>query len=147
MRSPSFRHQPAITLVKKTKFQEEQEDVNKPAWVLSGSPWVTVAFAIVQLREIMSVMKNKQPPAESESLQVKLVLYLNEGGVACDDEKYTLLRKRVKIQLIYADAELKCWFICCKCYCSYGNMLSFQSSILTIIMIIFFLSCVCVCVV
>lgn len=53
--------------------------MNKPAWVLSGSPWVTLAFAVVQIREIMSVMKNKQPPAESESLQVKPVLYLNYG--------------------------------------------------------------------
>lgn len=56
--------------VKKTKFQEEQEDVNKPAWVLSGSPWVTLSFAIVQIREIMSVMKGRQPPASSPSLQV-----------------------------------------------------------------------------
>lgn len=82
IRSPSLSHQAAVTPVKKTKFQEDQEDAYKPAWVLSGSPWVTFAFAIVQIREIMSVMK-KQPPTESESLQVKLV----------------------KVDFMYADAE------------------------------------------
>lgn len=66
--------------------------MNKPAWVLSGSPWVSVAFAVVQIREIMSVMKNKQASAESESLRVKLLLCLNSGGVACD-EKYTITHK------------------------------------------------------
>lgn len=70
--SPSLSHQAAVTPVKKTRFQEEQEDVNKPAWVLSGAPWVTIAFAIFQIREMMSVMKDRQNPAESESLQVRL---------------------------------------------------------------------------
>lgn len=70
--SPSLSHQAAITPVKKTRFQEEQEDINKPAWVLSSAPWVTIAFAIVQIREMMSVMKDGQNPAESESLQVRL---------------------------------------------------------------------------
>lgn len=70
--SPSLSHQAAATPVKKTRFQEEQEDVNKPAWVLSGAPWVTIAFAIVHIREMMSVTKDRQNPAESESLQVRL---------------------------------------------------------------------------
>uniref|UniRef100_H2RJ68 Major facilitator superfamily domain containing 6a n=1 Tax=Takifugu rubripes TaxID=31033 RepID=H2RJ68_TAKRU len=70
--SPSLSHQAAVTPVKKTRFQEEQEDVNKPAWVLSGAPWVTIAFAIVHIREMMSVTKDRQNPAESESLQVRL---------------------------------------------------------------------------
>lgn len=69
--SPPLRRQAAVTPVKKTKFQEEQEDANKPAWVLSGAPWVTIAFAVVQLREMMSVMRNRPPPSESESLQVR----------------------------------------------------------------------------
>lgn len=90
IRSPSLIHHANRNLVKKTKFQEEQEDVNKPAWVLSGSPWVTVAFAVVQIREIMNAIRNKQTPAESECLQVKLVLHLNSGVVPFD-EKYTLL--------------------------------------------------------
>lgn len=90
VRSPSLSRHAHLNLVKKTKFQEEQEDVNKPAWVLSGSPWVTVAFAVVQIRDIMSVMRNKQTPAESECLQVQLGLHLNSGVVPFH-EKYTLL--------------------------------------------------------
>lgn len=39
--------------VKKTKHQEDQEDVSRPAWVISGSPWVTIAFAIVQIKEMI----------------------------------------------------------------------------------------------
>ncbi|KAK2494011.1 hypothetical protein MC885_005345, partial [Smutsia gigantea] len=31
---------------KKTKHQEEQEDVNKPAWGVSSSPWVTFVYAL-----------------------------------------------------------------------------------------------------
>lgn len=100
IRSPSLSPPAAVTAVKKTKFQEEQEDTNKPAWVLSGSPWVTIAFAVVQIREIMSVMKNKQPPPESASLQVKLVLNPNYGVVACG-EKYL---SKVKLQFVYASA-------------------------------------------
>ncbi|XP_030627787.1 major facilitator superfamily domain-containing protein 6-A [Chanos chanos] len=52
----------------KTKHQEEQEDVNKPAWVVSGSPWVTIAFAICQVRE-MIVMAKMAPPVEVQPLQ------------------------------------------------------------------------------
>ncbi|KAJ8351536.1 hypothetical protein SKAU_G00230120 [Synaphobranchus kaupii] len=40
---------------KKTKHQEEQEDINKPAWVISSSPWVTIAFAIYQIREMVTL--------------------------------------------------------------------------------------------
>lgn len=56
--------------VKKTKHQEDQEDVNQPAWVLSGSPWVTIAFAIVQIKEMISMSKSNRPPPETEPLQV-----------------------------------------------------------------------------
>ena len=50
------------TPAKKTKHQEEQEDVGKPAWVVSTSPWVTLAFAIYQLKEM--VAQEKRPLAD-----------------------------------------------------------------------------------
>lgn len=98
--SPSLSHQAAVTPVKKTRFQEEHEDVNKPAWVLSGAPWVTIAFAIVQIREMMSVMKDRQNPAESESLQVRPVFY--GRGLWC--KIHIIIVGRVKVQLIHSDA-------------------------------------------
>ncbi|KAJ8003628.1 hypothetical protein DPEC_G00150310 [Dallia pectoralis] len=55
-------------LTKKTKYQEEQEDVNRPAWLLSGSPWVSLAFAICQIREMYCMTKNRQP-SETQPLQ------------------------------------------------------------------------------
>lgn len=60
----------AAVPVKKTKHQEDQEDVNQPAWVLSGSPWVTIIFAIVQIREVINMLKSNKPPQENEPLQV-----------------------------------------------------------------------------
>ncbi|XP_037617363.1 major facilitator superfamily domain-containing protein 6-A-like isoform X1 [Sebastes umbrosus] len=68
--SPAPAHQAAALPVKKTKHQEEQEDVAKPAWVLSGAPWVTIAFAIVQIKEMMNMAKSNGPPSESRPLQV-----------------------------------------------------------------------------
>ncbi|KAM8872101.1 major facilitator superfamily domain-containing protein 6-like isoform 1-T1 [Synchiropus picturatus] len=62
--------QSTILPVKKTKHQEDQEDVSRPAWVLSASPWVTMAFAIVQIKEMMSLMKGGGPPPETQPLQV-----------------------------------------------------------------------------
>uniref|UniRef100_A0A7N6F8V7 Major facilitator superfamily associated domain-containing protein n=1 Tax=Anabas testudineus TaxID=64144 RepID=A0A7N6F8V7_ANATE len=65
---------PAAALpVKKTKHQEDQEDVNQPAWVLSGSPWVTIAFAIFQIREMINMSKSNGPPPENEPLQVNKI--------------------------------------------------------------------------
>nr|XP_006636797.1 PREDICTED: major facilitator superfamily domain-containing protein 6 isoform X1 [Lepisosteus oculatus] len=61
------RVEPKIPL-KKTKHQEEQEDVNKPAWVISSSPWVTIAFAIYQIKEIVKMAK-KNSITESQPLQ------------------------------------------------------------------------------
>ncbi|KAM4710849.1 major facilitator superfamily domain-containing protein 6-A [Anableps anableps] len=55
--------------VRKTKHQEDQEDVTRPAWVLSSSPWVTIAFALVQIREMMNMKKSSAPPAENQPLQ------------------------------------------------------------------------------
>ncbi|KAJ8384098.1 hypothetical protein AAFF_G00208890 [Aldrovandia affinis] len=42
---------------RKTKHQEEQEDVSKPAWVISSSPWVTIAFAIYQIRDMVTLAR------------------------------------------------------------------------------------------
>lgn len=68
--SPSPARQAAVQPVKKTKHQEDQEDAGRPAWVLSGAPWVTVAFAVVQIREMMNVWKSSGPPPETQPLQV-----------------------------------------------------------------------------
>ncbi|XP_015278190.1 PREDICTED: major facilitator superfamily domain-containing protein 6 [Gekko japonicus] len=53
---------------KKTKHQEEQEDVNKPAWGVSSSPWVTLAYAIYQIKEMVQLSKSNQA-SESQPLQ------------------------------------------------------------------------------
>uniref|UniRef100_A0A665UT40 Major facilitator superfamily domain containing 6b n=1 Tax=Echeneis naucrates TaxID=173247 RepID=A0A665UT40_ECHNA len=72
--SPAPAQQAAALPVKKTKHQEDQEDVTQPAWVLSGSPWVTIAFAIVQIKEMMNMMKSGGPPPDTQPLQVNRVL-------------------------------------------------------------------------
>ncbi|KAA0715527.1 Major facilitator superfamily domain-containing protein 6-B [Triplophysa tibetana] len=53
--------------VKKTRHQEEQEDTNKPAWVVSASPWVTISYALYQIKDMIAMTKNNnwvesQPP-------------------------------------------------------------------------------------
>nr|DBA20108.1 TPA: hypothetical protein GDO54_015838 [Pyxicephalus adspersus] len=53
---------------KKTKHQEEQEDVNRPAWGISSSPWVTLAYAFYQIKEMMSLSKTNQV-SENQPLQ------------------------------------------------------------------------------
>ncbi|XP_051550572.1 major facilitator superfamily domain-containing protein 6-A-like isoform X2 [Myxocyprinus asiaticus] len=55
-------------LAQKTRHQEEQEDLYKPAWVPSGSPWVTIALAFYQITE-MVVMAKTHPPVEVQPLQ------------------------------------------------------------------------------
>uniref|UniRef100_A0A8C0H4W6 Major facilitator superfamily associated domain-containing protein n=1 Tax=Chelonoidis abingdonii TaxID=106734 RepID=A0A8C0H4W6_CHEAB len=54
---------------KKTKHQEEQEDVNKPAWGISSSPWVTLAYAVYQIKEMVQLSKSNLMP-ENQPLQV-----------------------------------------------------------------------------
>ncbi|XP_060923159.1 major facilitator superfamily domain-containing protein 6-A-like [Limanda limanda] len=70
-------HLAAVLPLKKTKHQEDQEDVTQPAWVLSGAPWVTIAFAIFQIKEMMKIAKSSGPPPEADPLQV-----LNDGASA-----------------------------------------------------------------
>lgn len=53
---------------KKTRHQEEQENANKPAWVVSASPWVTIAFALYQIRDMVALSKNN-PCGESQAPQ------------------------------------------------------------------------------
>ncbi|XP_066477844.1 major facilitator superfamily domain-containing protein 6 [Tiliqua scincoides] len=53
---------------KKTKHQEEQEDVNKPAWGVSSSPWVTLAYALYQIKEMVQLSRNNQA-LENQPLQ------------------------------------------------------------------------------
>ncbi|KAM3667564.1 major facilitator superfamily domain-containing protein 6 isoform 2-T3 [Ammospiza maritima maritima] len=54
---------------KKTKHQEEQEDVNKPAWSISSSPWVTLAYAVYQIKEMVKLSKTNPTP-ENQPLQL-----------------------------------------------------------------------------
>ncbi|KAI5769914.1 MFSD6 [Gulo gulo luscus] len=53
---------------KKTKHQEEQEDVNKPAWGVSSSPWVTFVYALYQIKEMVQLMRASRAP-EIQPLQ------------------------------------------------------------------------------
>ncbi|XP_068926302.1 major facilitator superfamily domain-containing protein 6 isoform X1 [Petaurus breviceps papuanus] len=53
---------------KKTKHQEEQEDVNKPAWGVSSSPWVTFVYALYQIKEMMQLMRTSRA-SEIQPLQ------------------------------------------------------------------------------
>ncbi|XP_073504037.1 major facilitator superfamily domain-containing protein 6 [Phyllobates terribilis] len=53
---------------KKTRHQEEQEDVNRPAWGISSSPWVTLAYAFYQIKEMLALAKT-MPVSESQPLQ------------------------------------------------------------------------------
>ncbi|XP_066542350.1 major facilitator superfamily domain-containing protein 6-B isoform X2 [Hoplias malabaricus] len=55
---------------KKSRAQEEQEDVTKPAWVVSTSPWVSIAFALYQIRDMVSMVKNNNPTLAQETPQV-----------------------------------------------------------------------------
>ncbi|KAM6307086.1 major facilitator superfamily domain-containing protein 6 [Aegotheles albertisi] len=61
------RTEPRFPL-KKTKHQEEQEDVNKPAWGISSSPWVTLAYAVYQIKEMVKLSKTNPAP-ENQPLQ------------------------------------------------------------------------------
>uniref|UniRef100_A0A8B9K2P0 Major facilitator superfamily domain containing 6a n=1 Tax=Astyanax mexicanus TaxID=7994 RepID=A0A8B9K2P0_ASTMX len=65
--APAVRPEPKLP-ARKTRHQEEQEDVNKPAFALSVSPWVTIAFALVQIKELIVLMKT-HPPTEVQPLQ------------------------------------------------------------------------------
>uniref|UniRef100_A0A3B1JHZ3 Major facilitator superfamily domain containing 6b n=1 Tax=Astyanax mexicanus TaxID=7994 RepID=A0A3B1JHZ3_ASTMX len=50
---------------KKSKAQEEQEDVNRPPWVVSTSPWVSIAFTLHQIRDMVAKTKNNPPNQEA----------------------------------------------------------------------------------
>ncbi|XP_034035046.1 major facilitator superfamily domain-containing protein 6-A isoform X2 [Thalassophryne amazonica] len=78
--SPVLTRQAADKPIRKTKHQQEQEDISRPAWVLSGAPWVTIAFAIVQVWELLQMRKGGGPPTETQPLQV-----LN-GRVVAEDQ-------------------------------------------------------------
>ncbi|XP_040295645.1 major facilitator superfamily domain-containing protein 6 [Bufo bufo] len=51
---------------KKTRHQEEQEDVNRPAWGISSSPWVNLAYAFYQIKEMLALAKTSP---ETQPLQ------------------------------------------------------------------------------
>lgn len=55
----------AAPTAKTTKFQEEQEDVNKPAWVVStSSPWVTMSYVFYQIKDMASSIGSNLPAGE-----------------------------------------------------------------------------------
>ncbi|XP_062819832.1 major facilitator superfamily domain-containing protein 6 isoform X2 [Anolis carolinensis] len=62
---------------KKTKHQEEQEDANKPAWGISSSPWVTLAYALYQIKEMVRLTKSNQI-LENQPLQLFSCMLLGE---------------------------------------------------------------------
>ncbi|KAM9032255.1 major facilitator superfamily domain-containing protein 6 [Sarcophilus harrisii] len=53
---------------KKTRHQEEQEDVNKPAWGVSSSPWVTFVYALYQIKEMIQLTRTSRA-SEIQPLQ------------------------------------------------------------------------------
>ncbi|XP_041699698.1 major facilitator superfamily domain-containing protein 6-like isoform X2 [Coregonus clupeaformis] len=57
-----------MTPPRKTKHQEDQEDVSKPAWVVSASPWVTLAFALHQIRQT-AILARSSPANNHQPLQ------------------------------------------------------------------------------
>ncbi|XP_053926709.1 major facilitator superfamily domain-containing protein 6 isoform X2 [Cuculus canorus] len=63
--------------VKKTKHQEEQEDVNRPAWGISSSPWVAIAYAVYQIKEMVKLSKTNPAP-ESQPLQFVFCMLLGK---------------------------------------------------------------------
>ncbi|XP_051549766.1 major facilitator superfamily domain-containing protein 6-A [Myxocyprinus asiaticus] len=63
----SARPEPKLH-ARKTRYQEEQEDQYKPAWVPSVSPWVTIALAFYQITE-MVVMAKTRPLVDVQPLQ------------------------------------------------------------------------------
>ncbi|XP_050832722.1 major facilitator superfamily domain-containing protein 6 isoform X2 [Serinus canaria] len=76
---------------KKTKHQEEQEDVNKPAWGISSSPWVTLAYAVYQIKEMVKLSKTNPTP-ENQPLQLE-----SAGYAFC---------KTYKVRIQHEDAQL-----------------------------------------
>ncbi|XP_017584286.1 major facilitator superfamily domain-containing protein 6 isoform X2 [Corvus cornix cornix] len=62
---------------KKTKHQEEQEDVNRPAWGISSSPWVTLAYAVYQIKEMVKLSKTNPAP-ENQPLQFVFCMLLGK---------------------------------------------------------------------
>ncbi|KAE8580055.1 hypothetical protein XENTR_v10024285 [Xenopus tropicalis] len=60
---------------KKTKHQEEQEDVSRPAWGISSSPWVVLVFAFYQIKEMVALRKDSSI-SENQHLQVLVNIYV-----------------------------------------------------------------------
>lgn len=67
---------------KKTKHQEEQEDVNKPAWGVSSSPWVTFVYALYQIKEMMQLTRDNRA-SEIQPLQVKFLCWPTLSRLSC----------------------------------------------------------------
>lgn len=69
--SPAQARQAAVLPVRKTKHQEDQEDLNRPAWVLSGGPWVAIAFAFVQIKEVMNLARIRARQANLQQVSAR----------------------------------------------------------------------------
>ncbi|XP_072197823.1 major facilitator superfamily domain-containing protein 6 isoform X2 [Excalfactoria chinensis] len=79
------RTEPRLPL-KKTKHQEEQEDVNKPAWGVSSSPWVTLAYAVYQIKEMVKLSKT-HPMPENQPLQFVFCMLPGEAQLGKEMEE------------------------------------------------------------
>lgn len=66
--TPSVHQEPKPP-AQKTRHQGEQEDEAKPAWAVGVSPWVTITFVIIQIRELI-VMRKTHTHTEVQPLQV-----------------------------------------------------------------------------
>ncbi|XP_072903082.1 major facilitator superfamily domain-containing protein 6-B [Hemitrygon akajei] len=95
--------------LKKTKYQEEQEDVTKPAWTVSSSPWVNIVFALYQVIEMAKLAKANAPiqhqvlqeasdhPVHPDSWPV---------GVSAQPEPPSVCSKQTKPEVLIATSNL-----------------------------------------
>ncbi|CAL8285094.1 unnamed protein product [Gadus morhua 'NCC'] len=53
--SSSSSSSSSVLPMRKTKHQEQQEDAWRPAWALSGGPWVNMVFALLQVHQLVAL--------------------------------------------------------------------------------------------
>ncbi|XP_076000159.1 major facilitator superfamily domain-containing protein 6-like isoform X2 [Genypterus blacodes] len=124
--SPTPARQAAALPVKKTKHQEEQEDLNRPPWVISGAPWVTIAFSIVQIQELMGLLKKGPQPPETQLLQ--------KGEMLCVCVK------------VNGKPLRGVWGLVCVCAAAWGDRRDSSIRVCVCVCVWYVGVCVCVCV-
>ncbi|KAM9701285.1 LOW QUALITY PROTEIN: major facilitator superfamily domain-containing protein 6-A-like, partial [Menidia menidia] len=66
---------------RKTRHQEAQEDPARPPWPPGAAPGVSLAFALLQVRELRA-QRSSAPPPENQPLQVT-----SEEATASEDQQ------------------------------------------------------------